>query len=245
MRIGHTRRAFTLVEVLVVMAIIAILGSLISGALIAAKRRAARAVTIAHIGALTTALGSYHADNRRYPRRAPLTGTPDELMVDDGPTLVAGVFDSRNPHLRGWESKYLGLITDLSRLSAATMGQDGNSGVRALNQSELQDIGQPSFRDAHGPESASPLVFLDPWGNPYHYREWASIATSVKRAIDADPPLRTGIGEVSYLAGIEPIPGPIPDRVRDTSGYVIWSNGPNGINEFGHPDSDDLTLRSR
>jgi prepilin-type N-terminal cleavage/methylation domain-containing protein len=239
------RRAFTLIEILIVMAVITILGSLLSGALLASKRHVAQKVTVAQIAALRTAIASYHGDHRRYPRLSPLLGTPDALMADDGPALFAAVMDPRSRHLRGWETKYIGLITDRTRLAAATMGQDGNSGARFLTQAELQELAQDAFLAAHGPLATEPLVFIDVWGNPYHYREWASIANSVKQAIDADPPLRTGIGVVSYLDEVAPLPGPIPDRVRDVSGYTLWSNGPNGINEFGAPRSDDITLLSR
>jgi hypothetical protein len=88
-----------------------------------------------------------------------------------------------------------------------------------------------------------PLVLLDPWGSPYHYRNWSRIASAVKNGITSTPPQRTGIQAAPHMGGEPPLPGPIPDRIRDPYGFDVWSNGPNGVNEFAHPDSDDVILR--
>lgn len=247
---GRGQRGFTLIEILVVMAILAILTSLLGGVIVAAKRRTAQAACQGHLAAIHLALASYTADQRSYPRAAPQLGTPDQLMADDSPVLFAAIVYSPSlgggrggPYLRGWESKYLGLITDRSKLAAATMGQDGDPGARPLTQSELQEYGLDTFRRAHSPSSAEPLVLLDPWGCPYHYRNWSRVSSSLKNAINSNPPQRTGVQEAPHMGGEPPLPGPISDTIRDPYGFEVWSNGPNGVNEFAHPNSDDVILR--
>ena len=34
---------------------------------------------------------------------------------------------------------------------------------------------------------------------------------------------------------------PVFDRPHNPESFDLWSNGPNGINEFGHAESDDVT----
>jgi prepilin-type N-terminal cleavage/methylation domain-containing protein len=241
----RSRAAFTLIELLVVIAIIAVLAGLISGALLQIRVKVKRDLAIAQIQALANGLASYHADRRRYPRLAPETGTHDAILVDDAPALFEALMDRRQRYLVGWETSYVGLILDRTRLDAATMGQDGVTGARLLEPGERQQLGQLTFRANHDARSTEPLVFMDPFGNPYHYREWDRIAKSVKQAIDATPPQRTGVATESPFGGTPPLPGPISDRVWKTQGYVIWSNGPNGVNEYGDPASDDITSFSR
>ncbi|MDF1662812.1 MAG: hypothetical protein P1V97_13630, partial [Planctomycetota bacterium] len=65
-------------------------------------------------------------------------------------------------------------------------------------------------------------VILDPWGNAYHYREWAS-----KRQDWAAKAAQGPAG---------------PDACMNPAGFDLWSNGPDGVNNFGDPDSDDLVL---
>ncbi len=61
------RRAFTLVELLVVIAIMVTLMGLIMGGVMLAKRVAMRAKTVATLGAVATALDSYRTMNSTYP----------------------------------------------------------------------------------------------------------------------------------------------------------------------------------
>jgi prepilin-type N-terminal cleavage/methylation domain-containing protein len=67
----HTRaeRAFTLIELLIVVAIIAILASIAVPNFLEAQTRAKVAATQADMRTLATALEAYHVDNNRYPSR--------------------------------------------------------------------------------------------------------------------------------------------------------------------------------
>ena len=81
-------------------------------------------------------------------------------------------------------------------------------------------------------------MLLDLWGNPYHYREWASVATALKNDLLKGPPLRTGFVYPPGWNG--PTIKQTQDRPHSVDGYDVWSNGPNGINEYGDPFSDDV-----
>ena len=41
--------------------------------------------------------------------------------------------------------------------------------------------------------------------------------------------------------GDEPITGPVDDLPHNPESFDIWSNGPNQVNEWGFPESDDVT----
>mgnify|MGYP003962104097 CR=1 FL=1 len=64
-------------------------------------------------------------------------------------------------------------------------------------------------------------VFTDPWSNAYHYREWNSKSETAKEA------LATG-------DALDKIP-------HNFNTFDVWCNGPDGVNQHGHPDSDDVS----
>jgi hypothetical protein len=77
-------------------------------------------------------------------------------------------------------------------------------------------IAAPPPGVAPDPESA-PFVLLDPWGNFLHYRVWEQRQVLEKKSVVGDP----------------------TRQVRCGSAYEIWSNGPDGINDYG--EGDDIT----
>src|SRR5438270_10573268 len=70
-------RAFTIIELLVVITIIIILGSLILSTVGYVQKKGARSRAEAEIAAMSAALESYKADNGIYPRDATATDTLD------------------------------------------------------------------------------------------------------------------------------------------------------------------------
>ncbi len=63
----RSRRAFTLIEMLVVIGIIAILAAILFPVFSSARRKARQTACIAHLQQLVTALKQYHEDYRAYP----------------------------------------------------------------------------------------------------------------------------------------------------------------------------------
>ena len=67
-----------------------------------------------------------------------------------------------------------------------------------------------------------------------------SVASATKDPLYDTPTPRSGFSLPPNATATPPVPGPVPDRPHDLYGYDIWSNGPNGINEYGAPESDDV-----
>ena len=176
---------------------------------------------------LKIGLEAYHADQGRYPR------TPDaHLFGDDAAGLFTALCERAadggevdGPYL-AWDREHMGKLP-VEFTDPGAMGEDGHAGVEEI-------VGAPQ---------PGRTVLLDPWGNPYHYREWASIDGQVKAVLVRRGELRLGFrgphGEVR--GGVPPVAHPVYDAPHDAQAYDIWSNGPNGVNEYGAPCADDVT----
>lgn len=253
MRFTRRTQGFTLIELLIVVAIVGILASLLMAAIGGVKRRTTIAVAKSQIQTIKAALAMYETDMGKYPRL--VERTKAKCYDDDGAALYAALQNRPNkttgggqnaPYLQDWKTDDVGLVEDTSYFAASKMGSTGTPEwpwARRLTRDEVQDLRTKTFQTTHGPASNAPLVFLDPWGNPYHYREWASIRTSTKDELVAGPTSRTPDGSWNPDGG-STVPS-ADDAPHGLETFDIWSNGPNQINEYGHPDSDDVTSWGR
>jgi prepilin-type N-terminal cleavage/methylation domain-containing protein len=253
----RTHRAFTLIELLIVIAIIGILATLLLTAISSAKRKSQIAVAKSHINAIKAALASYETDMGRFPRLGPAPAGGNGPFYDEAPALYAALRNQPGrgggpnaPYLQDWKHEDIGVVPAAEHDSAVgviannanAMGANGTAlpEFPRLSAAELDEINDLVFQQDHRPRGGTdPLVLLDPWGMPFHYREWSSVRRSIKNAITAQV-------NVSDYASAADNPGdPVieqsrNDRARNPDGFDIWSNGPNRVNEYGHPDSDDV-----
>lgn len=236
------RSGFTLIELLVVLLIIGVLASLLLPVIRVTIQRTERAKTYSEIETIRIALAEYLADHRRYPR---LSGyaTADDQLQNDAPAFYAALRNHSSPELGGGQNapyletwKEVGVVVDRTRLQADTMAKDGNAGVRRLDEDERALSQTVPYQRQHGPKSAEPLVLLDAWGNPYAFREWASVRDSAKQALLLTPIPRSGFSLPPSGGGDPPVAGPVGDKPHELSGVDIWSFGPNGVNEYGAGD---------
>jgi prepilin-type N-terminal cleavage/methylation domain-containing protein len=242
---GHFfRRTFTLIELLVVIAILGILATFILSAIGGAKNKARIAIASSQIKSLSTALEAYNTDVGFYPRDA------NNLAAGDIPHLLFAALNNKptttlggGPNTPYFDADRTGLgilggndyhqtldatgtvtasvvPTDLQDClhTCSKLPQEANVSTASF-QSQYNYAGVTVSTSINGVTNYP--VFTDPWGNSYHYREWNSKSETAKETF------ATG-------ASLDKVP-------HNFSTFDIWSNGPDGINQYGHPDSDDVS----
>ncbi|MGQ0663460.1 MAG: type II secretion system major pseudopilin GspG [Pseudomonadota bacterium] len=133
---GRRQAGFTLIELVIVMAIIAMLAALIGPRLVGQLGESRVKSTKAQVEMLATALDSFRIDNRRYPTQQEglkaLVERPDNLPTWSGPYL-----NKRQLPKDGWDRDFIyqipptrgGIDYDLFSLGADS--QPGGSGENA------------------------------------------------------------------------------------------------------------------
>jgi type II secretory pathway pseudopilin PulG len=194
------RRAFTLVELLVVIGIMITLMSLIMGGVMLAKRSAQRAKAVSLLGTVASAIDSYRTLNGYLPEYTRLSTVQvsdiDSAVTSMGGTLPSGVIVgsdayrqvfSKDPSDNRAEAKLVfgtGKITDSEW---ATINASLTMALRSVDPAITQDG-----------------TILDPWKKPLRYRpsKWY--------------PFGAGGGS----ARVDMVEPPNPET------YQLWSMGP-------------------
>jgi len=100
MATGKRQSGFTLVEMIGVLAVIAILGSVAAPKIFAAIEDAKVSAYVQQINTLTTAVAKYHTDTGLWPRHVPTHAQ------DRNHQLMVNSLDGTNP-IPGWQGPYL------------------------------------------------------------------------------------------------------------------------------------------
>ena len=146
--IERRQRAFTIIELLVVMAVIIVLAGLILGTSSYVQKKGARSRAEAEIAAMSAACESYKADNGIYPRN------------NDTDTL-----DARQ-HLDTTKPVYQQATLFLyEQLSGSNAQQQATAGMKSYLSFKPQMLGP---HDANGNVTTVQFV-RDPFGNSYGY----------------------------------------------------------------------------
>lgn len=256
LRPSRSRAGFTLIELLIVVAIIGVLATMLLSAIFGAKTKTQIGVAKSQIKAIQAALSMYEGDHGRFPRHtARPTGTglsgSEPCWNDDAPALYMALCNRPTQELGGgqnspyldWKPDAVGIVQKSNLAFNASGGMSSNT--VPVPPSDHEKIKTAPFQQQYKKTQSEHLVLLDPWGSPYHYREWGSIRQSLKDSFMNNPSSGAQRQIVVPPGGVQSGQAPITanpiDGIHNPETYDIWSNGPNGVNEWGAPGSDDVT----
>lgn len=221
-------RGFTLIEILIVVAIIGLLAAVLLVSFSSVFGKSDRAQAQATIETLRANVEGFQA---RWG--VPPPANLQELgMLAGYPTLT----DPNRTNV-GVEALVLALRSGREQgpyIDTALFADDDrrtNLDIDTVVEGALA----PEFLDIPAEESRELYEIVDPWGNPFVYLDVKSVQTG---NIEYDVTLANGtttrIDPVECQNALRhPTTGAFP------SGYVIWSFGEDGINDYGR--GDDIT----
>lgn len=193
-------RAFTLIELLIVIVVIAILMGLIMAGVGVARRAAMNARTQSTIGTVAAAVEQYRNLNQFYPelRRRPVTGaaTPTqanrwqaavlaETRAFGSSLLSSAVFEGEDAYAKLFldtANPPRPLTADAMGNGTPSLGDDRWGAVNALITDQLGDAVRDIARDG---------VLLDAWKQPLRYRPakyYPLLGGAAARVDGTDPP---------------------------------------------------------
>lgn len=157
-RSSSSRSGFTLIELMIVVAIIGVLSTLVTKMIQMAQARSFEANAKSDISTMSTALEAYIRDMGVYPAWKEKLGAQDLEEFNSFPVLYENLQGDNPPEGKGGKgAPYSELAAD----SIAVLDEDNDGFYKRASRDDLFDPDVEKY-------------YLDPWSEPYFYRENAS-----------------------------------------------------------------------
>ena len=250
---GRSKSAFTLVEMLVVIAIIAILAAMLLPVLAKAKDAAKKAQAKTEMGSIVTAIEGYDQDYSRFPM------TTNEVAAAGANDFTCGYVANPQSSI-AWtpstasvavpyggysydnNSNVVAILMDMTAYPNGNPTANANhvynpKQVKYLNAKLSGDPGTGS-QPLGGVDNAG--IYRDPWGNPYVITMNASYnEQGTSDIFYCQKEVSQQSGQTGYNGLFNPVDaGGNGDHFLYHGKVMVWSAGANGKIDAGDPATD-------
>jgi prepilin-type N-terminal cleavage/methylation domain-containing protein len=253
---GRHNAAFTLVEMLVVIAIIGILAAMLLPALAPAKTAAKKAQAKTEMSSLVTAIEAYDQDYSRFPMTQPeqtAAGTNDFTIgfvqyPQANITWTPSTASAALPYLGYSYDNNSNAVAILMDMTAYPNGNPTANANHVYNPKQVKYLNAKMSGDTNSPGVGTDLIYRDPWGNPYvitmntsYNEQGTSDIFYSQQAVSQNPP-PPGYSQTGYNGLFNPNVNATTQTQKDNFLYhgkvMVWSAGANKKVDSGDPATD-------